>query len=147
MPAYNFQGRFVEGILDGSKGQTIRRRRKRPTVSGDVLKLYTGMRTKSCRLLRVADCTSVVPVQVLRGTGVILNGRVLSDVETVLFAERDGFGNASEFFDFFDRYSFETLDKELEVIYWRRDPLPSPPPNIPLGYLGEGGKAFDERRY
>lgn len=119
MPAYNFQGRFVEAILEGTKRQTIRPRRKRATRSGDVLQLYTGMRTKHCRLLRVADCTSVVPVQVLRGTGIVLNGKFLSDAETVMFAGRDGFPDVYDFFDFFDRYAFEVLDKELEVIYWR----------------------------
>jgi hypothetical protein len=120
MPAYNFQPQFVQMIQDGSKHHTIRRRRKRPTKPGEMLKLYTGMRTKNCKLIMEVMCTSVVPVQVLRGTGIILDGKLLSDVETVMFAARDGFPDVYDFFDFFDdHYSFEVLNKELEVIYWR----------------------------
>lgn len=120
MPAYNFQARFVEAILDGSKMQTIRRRRKRPTRSGDVLKLYTGMRTKQCRLLKVADCTSVVPIKIFPLYHVVkLDGRVLSAMEEGLFATRDGFEDVNEFYLFFTRYSYDVLSNELEVIYWR----------------------------
>lgn len=120
MPAYNFQGRFVEGILDGAKRQTIRRRRKRATRSGDVLQLYTGMRTKHCRLLRVADCTSVKPVAIMPfGFYVELNGMKLSDEELQAFVERDGFATKRDFFDFFRRYSLGALASGLEVIYWR----------------------------
>ena len=119
MPAYNFQPQFVKMIQEGSKHHTIRRRRKRPTKPGETLKLYTGMRTKSCRLIMEVICTSVVPVRVLRAIGVILDGKLLSHVETVIFASRDGFPVVYDFFDFFDRYSFEVLNNELEVIYWR----------------------------
>lgn len=120
MPAYNFQGRFVEAILDGSKRQTIRRRRRRrETRSGDVLRLYTGMRTKECRLLRTVDCTSVVPIQIIGSKIIRLDGRILNDVERGLFIKRDGFRDADDFWDFFNRYSLDVLLKELELIYWR----------------------------
>lgn len=120
MPAYNFQAQFVPMILDGSKRQTIRRRRKRPTRSGDVLQLYTGLRTKNCRLLRVADCTSVVPIRIhVRMKHVYLSGLRLKDDHVESFAKRDGFENVNEFFAFFERYPDSVLDEELEVICWR----------------------------
>ncbi len=120
MPAYNFQGRFLAAIWDGSKRQTIRRRRKRATRSGDVLQLYAGMRTKECRLLRVVDCTSVVPIKIsIRYCVVKLDGRVLSAAEEHMFARRDGFSGISEFLEFFERYPADVLANDMEVIYWR----------------------------
>lgn len=120
MPAYNFQGQFVGGILDGSKRQTIRKRRKRATVSGDVLQLYTGLRTKQARLLKVVDCTSVVPVQVVPFAKLVkLDGRALNAAELGLFTQRDGFESVDDFFSFFERYGLDVLFEQLEVIYWR----------------------------
>ena len=120
MPAYNFRERFVPMILDGSKHHTIRRRRKRPTKPGDVLRLYTGMRTKECKLIASMQCTSVVPVKIYPDTGsVVLDGKPLSEMEVVMFASRDGFPDVYDFFEFFQRYTADVLERELEVIYWR----------------------------
>ncbi len=120
MPAYNFQSQFVGAILDGSKRQTIRPRRRRATRSGDVLQLYTGMRTKGCRLLRVADCMDVKPIQIVpRALVVLMNGKVIEDAEMVRFAAADGFDDVEDFFVFFRRYSDAVLQNDLEVIYWR----------------------------
>ena len=122
MPAYSFQAQFVKLIQDGSKHHTIRRRRKYPTKPGDVLKLYTGMRTKKCSLISVAQCASVVPVKIYPEMGrVVLDGRMLSLNDTLRFAVHDGFANHMDFFAFFKRYSREVLENELEVIYWRND--------------------------
>ena len=120
MPAYNCQPRFVPMILDGSKHHTIRRKRKRPTKPGDLLKLYTGMRTKECKLIMSEKCTSVVPVKIYPDTGsVVLDGKPLSETEVVIFASRDGFPDVYDFFEFFQRYTSVVREDELEVIYWR----------------------------
>jgi len=120
MPAYNFQARFVEAILDGSKRQTIRKRRKRATKSGDVLQLYTGMRTKQCRLLKVVDCTRVEPIRIYPAMHyVFLIGQRLQFDFMQQFAKADGFKNVYEFLEFFERYADDVLENELEVIYWR----------------------------
>jgi hypothetical protein len=120
MPAYNFQPQFVPMILDGSKHHTVRRRRKRPTKPGETLKLYTGMRTKNCKLIMEVTCTSVVPVKIYPDlVYIFLDGRVLSLQEVVHFSVRDGFTNPLEFFDFFKRYPISVRENELEVIYWR----------------------------
>lgn len=121
MTAYSFQKRFAPKILDGSKPHTIRRRRKRPAKPGDKLQLYTGMRTKQCQLIMRAVCTAVYPIEVIRGHGVILNGTLLSDEETIKLALADGFEDVWAFFDFFDQYPYEVVSKELEIIYWRPD--------------------------
>lgn len=63
MVAYSFQPEFVDPILSGRKCQTIRAvARRRHAVQGDSLQLYTGMRTKKCRLIGTAFCASVKPI-------------------------------------------------------------------------------------
>lgn len=52
MVAYSFNRRFVQAIESGIKSQTIRAPRRRHARPGERLQLYTGMRTKACRLIR-----------------------------------------------------------------------------------------------
>ena len=121
MPALNFQKQFVPMIEDGSKYHTIRRKRKKnPIKVGDVLYLYTGMRTKQCRLIKDVHCSSVVPVVIYPKLGrVVLDGKMLALDDVLWFAVRDGFANQMDFFKFFERYSTDVLLNEMEVIYWR----------------------------
>lgn len=54
MPALNFSACFADKVAAGTKTKTIRAHRKdrRPIArSAQMIKLYTGMRTKACRLL------------------------------------------------------------------------------------------------
>lgn len=120
MPALSFQNQFVPMIEDGTKHHTIRRKRKSPIKVGDVLYLYTGMRTKQCKLIKDVHCSSVVPVVIYPNLGrVVLDGRMLSLDDTLRFAVRDGFANQMDFFKFFERYPTDVLLNEMEVIYWR----------------------------
>ena len=120
MPAYNFQSQFVPMILDGSKIHTIRKRRRHPTKEGDLLWLYTGMRTKKCRLIIDTNCKKIAPIVIYPDLGQVrLEGRLLPLNEMMHFAVRDGFANYMEFFAFFRRYPQEVLEREMEVIYWR----------------------------
>lgn len=62
--AYSFQQQFAEPILAGTKGGTIRAQRSgrghaRP---GEELQLYTGMRTKHCRLICRKPCIAVTRI-------------------------------------------------------------------------------------
>lgn len=59
MVAYSFQPRFVRPILEGRKAQTIRADRKRHARKGEALQLFTGMRTKHCKLIARAECADV----------------------------------------------------------------------------------------
>lgn len=118
MPAYNFQRQFVPMILDLSKPHTIRRRRaKRPTVPGDMLSLYTGMRTKQCILIAVAKCVRVDAINIYPGRKVMHNDIWLSGEDIELLAKRDGFENKDKFFEFFENhYALPTSD--FEMIWW-----------------------------
>lgn len=110
MPAYNFQTQFAPAVEAGIKRSTIRPRRKdgRQPKVGDTLYLYTGMRTKACRLLRKETCTAALPVEIrcVRGT-VRLDGRLLTEAEVAQLATIDGFASAKAFFAFFrETYGF-----------------------------------------
>jgi hypothetical protein len=121
MPALSFQVQFREMIEEGSKCHTVRRRRKKNAIApGQLLRLYTGMRTKQCKLIKDAVCASVVPIAIFPEIGQIrLDGRLLPLNEMMHFAVRDGFANYMDFFKFFERYPREVRERELEVIYWR----------------------------
>lgn len=136
MPAYSFQKQFVEKILSGEKPHTIRRRRKRATVPGDQLSLYTGMRTKSCVLVASVPCTKVEPIRFyldrsemwiwspeqpgdLHYSEVeeIGSFRLMTAEEVNAIARADGFEDVYDFFDFFKQYKSDYLD-DFEIIHW-----------------------------
>jgi hypothetical protein len=59
MVAYSFKPRFEMPIVTLRKTGTIRAHgRRRHARPGERLQLYTGMRTRSCRLLATAECQS-----------------------------------------------------------------------------------------
>ncbi len=103
MSAYNFQARFEAPIKSGQKWQTMRptgtRRHVRP---GELIQLYTGMRTNACRkIIPDQRCLAVLPVRVYfseacrPGNRMIL---VVSSAEVpfghrLAFADREGFAN------------------------------------------------------
>jgi len=62
MVAYSFQKQFAAPILEGTKRQTIRADRHRHARPGEVLQLFTGMRTRHCRRLGTATCQSISPI-------------------------------------------------------------------------------------
>ena len=115
MPAYNFKERFSDTVSDGTKRQTIRPPRKRPTKVGEILYLYTGMRTKNCRLLRQSVCASITPITINKV--IVLNGDVVCspDVANDL-ALTDGFDNASQLIEFFEEHY--GLPFEGKLIRW-----------------------------
>ena len=104
MVAYSFRPRFVDPILSGRKRQTIRaigrRRHARP---GDPLQLYTGMRTKNCRLIGRATCIDAVEVGLRFAEDEDLEGVIANPARTVGrddFARRDGFADWGALKDF-----------------------------------------------
>lgn len=111
MPAYNFQKQFVPMILDGTKTQTIRRLRKvrrgqlvtyKPEEAGRVLSLYTGMRTKQCRLLCKVNCVAVRGILIKYDEGVVLGkAEVYLSDRADAFARGDGFADFSDMADWF----------------------------------------------
>lgn len=96
MVALNFKPRFIPAILSGAKRQTIRALgRRRHAIPGETLQLYTGMRTKQCRLIGTAVCTKAKPIEMLFAglLSVIEIGplRRIDGSELDTFAIADGF--------------------------------------------------------
>ncbi len=134
MPALNFMKSMAPLVESGAKRQTIRRPGRFKV--GDTIQLYTGQRTKACRKLGKAICTSVVPIVIdfRRTSGEIdvphvkYNGKLVSDSVLIAIAFRDGFGSpqknqeeryreaVARFMAFFeDHYG---LPFEGEIIEW-----------------------------
>lgn len=127
MPALNFKKQFAQDVEFGVKRQSVRAPRKdgRPHCKvGDTLKLYTGMRTKECRLLGEATVQQIAKVRI-EGTEMFLDGKRLystlhsrdqfgqTDNE---FAEADGFGSFMDMADWFQEV--HGLPFEGVVIFW-----------------------------
>ena len=109
MPAYNFKKQFAPMVESGLKRQTIRLPRKRPTRVGDTLYLYTGMRTKQCRKLRVEKCTSVWTIEIATPSDISLwdydaftrSPWLLRYDDMLALANADGFETIGAMTDFF----------------------------------------------
>jgi hypothetical protein len=91
--AYSFQRRFVDPIVSGTKKQTIRADRRRHARYGEEIQLYTGMRTKGCRLVGLATCGVVSPITLdFIANEIDLNPVSFDDgVSLDRFARSDGF--------------------------------------------------------
>jgi len=63
----SFQRQFSGLILDGSKPHTVRANAAR-IHPGDILHLYTGLRTKAARRFFVTYCVSVEPIRIGRNS-------------------------------------------------------------------------------
>lgn len=105
MVAYNFQARFAPAIEAGTKRQTIRLPRKdtRHARLGEAVQLYTGMRTKACRLLREAVCCECRRVMIHHNNVWTYQPVTLiagGDLEA--FARRDGFTSWPDMRDWFE---------------------------------------------
>lgn len=74
MVSYSFRPRFVAPIQAGTKRQTIRAvrtGRSRHARPGEELQLYTGMRTRQCKLIGKAICKMVTPISIHIPEGMI----------------------------------------------------------------------------
>lgn len=121
MPGYNFKAQFADDVESGKKAQTIRPRRKRPTKVGDMLYMFTGMRTKQCRKLGQWRCTSVEPIEIyehgIAFVGIEHELRWLSDDKLKQLARDDGFKDIYRLYDFFSK-QYGIPAKDLEIIKW-----------------------------
>jgi hypothetical protein len=129
MVAYSFNPRFIEPIRQGLKTQTIRShseaRQPRP---GQLLQLYTGMRTKNCRrILPDVPCLTVMKVRITFDLGqrpVI--GRITTDGVPVrdldAFAIRDGFTDIEDMSAFWRDHHPQATAAGFEgvLIEWAR---------------------------
>lgn len=103
MTAFNFQRQFAEAVRSGTKPHTIRARRKNgylPTP-GERIKLYTGMRTKQCELLREVTVVAVRSITINYSGSIILDNDAMTFRDAHKLAGADGFGSLRDFHDFF----------------------------------------------
>lgn len=114
MAAFSYNERFIPMLLDGSKGQTIRGRRRSMPKIGDTMHQYYAQRSRNSRKLREDICTNIRSItitvngihlfqdvvpwedlqQVIRVPfhRIMGHGRhILSDEEVNRFAWADGF--------------------------------------------------------
>ena len=103
MPALNFQKQFVNKILNGEKKQTIRAKRKRPFVRGDILYLYTGMRTKNCDKIGESFCIDIADVEIIDKEKIKIDGMELNRFLRDELASNDGFKNYYEMVEWFEK--------------------------------------------
>jgi uncharacterized protein YqfB (UPF0267 family) len=106
MVAYSFQKRFIEPIRSGRKRQTIRADRKRHARAGEVLQLYSGMRTSHCLKIGEAVCDRVRPIRIDFEEERIIIGDVLeAETRDALdsFASTDGFASWGDLVEFWKR--------------------------------------------
>lgn len=100
MVAYSFKARFAEAIREGWKTQTIRAGRERHARPGEMLQLFTGMRTAQCqKICEDVRCTAVMAIEIsFDDEGEI--DRILTDGVPVrdldAFAVLDGFTDSSD---------------------------------------------------
>lgn len=108
MVAYSFQRRFSRAVELGVKRQTIRaiggKRHARP---GEMIQLYTGLRTAEARKLGEARCSSTANVRIWQNKVEIDEGMdiVTREIRTegglLAFAKEDGFDSWQEMAEFF----------------------------------------------
>lgn len=110
----NFKREFSLRVERGEKRQTIRRHRKdgKRIQPGDVLKLYTGLRTKDARLLRTAAVERCRSIRMdFEDDSVVIDGAKLNWFEKVEFAQADGFTGWTGMRQFFkDQYGLSVFE-------------------------------------
>ena len=100
MVAYSFKKQFADPIRFGMKTQTIRSKRTRHARPGEVLQLFTGMRTAHClKICEDVRCTAVMSIVIsfddeAEIERITTDGVPVRDLDA--FARADGFTDASE---------------------------------------------------
>lgn len=92
---FNFNREFSGDVKNGRKRQTIRSTRAdgRVPQPGDTVKLFTGLRTRGARLLKVAPVQEVFAIRMnlLHPPEIVLGAEKLSRQDAIRLAHRDGF--------------------------------------------------------
>lgn len=142
MVAYSFKKQFSPPILAGTKAQTIRADRKRHARPGEELQLYTGMRTKHCKLVARVPCVGVETVRLVfsrRGASELFRvaDQLIPPAAMERFAQADGFPSVEAMAGFWwaehPPEEGDTLDFTGVVIRWT--PL-SPADALDIGAAG-----------
>lgn len=113
----NFQAQFAPDVEAGIKTLTLRcsPTALRCTV-GDIVYLFTGMRTKACRRLGIGKVKRVRWVLIIDEHTTKIDGQTLSRDQLRDFAAADGFGGPAEQAAWFDKQY--GLPVDLVAIEW-----------------------------
>lgn len=126
MVAYSFQPQFVPLVESGDKIHTIRALgQKRHARPGEMVQLYTGMRTSRCRLLFESECLSTSAVLIFPDRTVTIEGETLDDAAKADLAVADGFKDFEGFMEFFGRNfspraTAENIPFEGILVKWKK---------------------------
>lgn len=115
MVAYNFKKNLVKPILSNEKFYTIRATRR--SKEDDKLQLYTGQRTKQCKLIGYATCSGTYVVFINEKSVSVENHRYSGVIELDTFARGDGFKCFEDMKDFFRKT--HGLPFQGFITYWR----------------------------
>lgn len=115
MVAYSFKKQFAPAIREGLKTQTIRGDRDRHARPGEMLQLFTGMRTAHCKkICEDVRCTDVRRIGIWFSAkaeieNIVVDGNHIRDLDA--FAIQDGFANVLDMGEFW-------LDAHKSTIGW-----------------------------
>ncbi|MFB0490244.1 uncharacterized protein YqfB (UPF0267 family) [Methylobacterium sp. OAE515] len=99
MVAYSFKKQFGPPILAGTKAQTIRADRKRHARPGEMVQLFTGMRTRQCRRLGESQCVEVLPVRLVFSKRAAAELMQVGERYLITSGQMDAFAQADGFAD------------------------------------------------
>ena len=118
MPAYNFSPEFADVVESGRKCSTIRQSDKGAKI-GDTAYLYTGQRTKDCRLLGTATLISVVRIWIYHDSVSIERGCLVYQMHFLdIFARSDGFNNFEQMVNWLEKkYNIKSLSESPFIGY------------------------------
>jgi len=116
MALINFQKRFADDVEAGIKRQTIRAPRKRPIKVGEILYLYTGVRTKQAHKLKEVICKSVENITIW-DYEILIGGVSLYSIDHLHnFAISDGFEDYHDMMKWFRKT--HSLPFNGQLIKW-----------------------------
>jgi len=124
MVAYSFKKQFGPPILAGTKAQTIRAERagrSRHARPGELVQLYTGMRTRQCTKLGESKCIAVWPIELHLGVGIVFanDGWIRTGEDLDAFARQDGFRGWPEMVAFWKVEHPDAVVFEGILIRWQ----------------------------
>lgn len=117
MGIYNFKIQFRSDIEADRKRHTIRAKRKHPDKPGNLLHLYTGLRTKKSKLIKRRYCTLVQDIWIGEHGMVVIDGVPLDKWEREALAKSDGFPDFKPMMAFWDG----RLPFSGDLIHWESD--------------------------
>lgn len=100
MPAIGFKKEFAGMVRIGMKRTTIRKPRKNPIKAGDILRLYTGLRTRECVFLKQSECLFTKSIEV-REENIKLDGKIVQNGALEFVAGLEGFPSYARMREFF----------------------------------------------